>query len=158
MQKITLIGRLGRDAAVREGQSGRNFVSFTVAANSRVRGVEKTSWYDAILPDYESHKNLVPYLKKGSSVVVVGDFDADIEKGNDGQYRCRRTVRVDSIEFNSNGTSGSTSNGTTTATAPAPAEEEPTVTAKKPAKKAAAVPEPVAEAEEDNQPEDDLPF
>ena len=46
MQKITLIGRLGRDAAIRETQEGTKIVSFTLAANGRFRGVDKTSWYD----------------------------------------------------------------------------------------------------------------
>ena len=108
MQKITLIGRLGRDAAIRETQEGNKIVSFTMAVNGRFRGTEKTSWYDVSTFNYERYRNMVKYLTKGSLAIVTGDLDADIEKGNDGVTRCRRYVTADSIEFgpsNSGGTS-----------------------------------------------------
>ena len=114
MQKITLVGRLGRDAAIREMQEGGKVVSFTVAANGRYRGVEKTSWYDVSTFNYDRYKNMVKYLTKGSSVIVVGELDCDIEEGRDGVMRCRRSVNADSIEFNSNGVSGGTGNNVTT--------------------------------------------
>lgn len=108
MQKITLIGRLGRDAAIRETQEGNKIVSFTMAVNGRFRGTEKTSWYDVSTFNYERYRNMVKYLTKGSLAIVTGDLDADLEKGNDGVTRCRRYVTADSIEFgpsNSGGTS-----------------------------------------------------
>ena len=113
MQKITLIGRLGRDAAIRETQEGNKIVSFTMAVNSRFRGVDKTSWYDVSTFNYERYRNMIKYLTKGSQVVVLGDLDADVEEGKDGKIRCRRYVTADSIEFNSNGTSGSTNSDKT---------------------------------------------
>lgn len=113
MQKITLIGRLGRDAAVRETQDGGKMISFTMAVNGIFRGVEKTYWYDVVSFNYSRYKNMAKYLTKGSSVAVTGDLDADIEEGRDGEYRCRRNVTADSIEFNSNGTSGSTASDST---------------------------------------------
>lgn len=108
MQKITIIGRLGRDAAIRETESGTKIVSFTMAVNGRFRGTEKTSWYDVSSFNYDRYRNMIKYLTKGSSVIVTGDLDADIEEGKDGVMRCRRYVTADSIEFNSNGSSGST--------------------------------------------------
>lgn len=178
MQKITLIGRLGRDAAIRETQDGGKVVSFTVACNGRYRGVEKTSWYDVSTFNYERYKNMVQYLTKGSSVVVVGELDADIDEGRDGVKRCRRSVTADSIEFNSNGASGNTqSNSSEASSEPkkssrsassgeVPADSEITVSSKKPASKKAAakveetVPtEPVEEYKGDEgENPDDLPF
>ena len=178
MQKITLIGRLGRDAAIRETQDGGKVVSFTVACNGRYRGVEKTSWYDVSTFNYERYKNMVQYLTKGSGVVVVGELDADIDEGRDGVKRCRRSVTADSIEFNSNGTSGNTqSNSSETSSEPkkssrsasseeVPADSEITVSSKKPAsKKAAAKVEEAAPAEpvedgggDEGENPDDLPF
>ena len=83
MQKITIIGRLGRDASIRETQDGGKVVSFTVAVNGRFRGVEKTSWYDVSTFNYDRYKNMVKYLTKGSSVVVLGDLDCDLDEGRD---------------------------------------------------------------------------
>lgn len=113
MQKITLTGRLGRDAAVRETQDGGKMVSFTVAVNGVFRGVEKTYWYDVVSFNYSRYKNMVKYLTKGSSVAVTGDLDADIEEGKDGEYRCRRNVTADAIEFGLSSASGSTASDTT---------------------------------------------
>jgi len=163
MQKITIIGRLGRDAAIRETQDGGKVVSFTVAVNGRYRGTEKTSWYEVSTFNYERYKNMLKYLTKGSGVIVVGELDADLDEGRDGVTRCRRSIVADSIEFNSNGTSGGTS--TTQAvekpTSSKKAEEVPeddaVVTRKKP--KAAPAPEPEPYEEEGSSvPEDDLPF
>lgn len=105
MQKITLIGRLGRDAAIRETENGTKIISFTMAVNGRFRGTEKTSWYDVSSFNYDRYHKMAKYLTKGSSVVVTGDLDADIEEGSDGKFRCRRYVMADAIEFNSNGSS-----------------------------------------------------
>lgn len=178
MQKITLIGRLGRDAAIREIQDGGKVVSFTVACNGRYRGVEKTSWYDVSTFNYERYKNMVQYLTKGSSVVVVGELDADIDEGRDGVKRCRRSVTADSIEFNSNGTSGNTRSNSSEASSEhkkssrsasseeVPADSEITVSSKKSASKKAASKveetEPADPVEDGGGDEgenpDDLPF
>ena len=144
MQKITLIGRLGRDAAIRETESGTKIISFTMAVNGRFRGTEKTSWYDVSSFNYDRYRKMVKYLTKGSSVIVTGDLDADIEEGSDGKVRCRRYVMADAIEFNSNGSSsGGTREERTEAERPsrsrrdeeAPediADDEVTVSTKKP--------------------------
>lgn len=178
MQKITIIGRLGRDASIRETQDGGKVVSFTVAVNGRFRGVEKTSWYDVSTFNYDRYKNMVKYLTKGSGVVVIGDLDCDLDEGRDGVTRCRRSITADSIEFNSNGTSGNTQNNTSTEVSaekkPRKVEADPedvaeevqvTVTKPKAKKKPAAAPvveEVEAETEDedtDNDEEDgDLPF
>jgi single-strand DNA-binding protein len=158
MQKITIIGRLGRDAVLRETQSGRKVIAFPVAVNGRANGVEKTSWYDVSSFNYERYQNMVKYLTKGSSVTIVGDLDADLETGSDGVTRCRRNVLADSIDFLPGSNSGSTQNTATKtadeAPADAPADEDmPRNRGKKAAPKAEA-PAP-QESEEDK---DDLPF
>ena len=176
MQKITIIGRLGRDAALRETQDGAKIVSFTVACNGRVRGVEKTSWYEVSAFNYERYKNMVKYLTKGSSVIVVGELDADVEEGRDGVTRCRRSVVADSIEFNSNG-SGNTQTTEAREVSEAPkkkaapvaeddiSDDEVVVTTKraeaKPKAKAkpkAVEEEPAEEPVAEDESGDDLPF
>lgn len=109
MQKITLIGRLGRDVAVREARDGGKFLSFSVATNVYSRDVEKTHWFEVTAFNYDRYRKMVKYLTKGSSIIVTGDLDADLETGDDGKQYLRRRVVADSIEFNSNGTSGGTS-------------------------------------------------
>ena len=86
MQKITLIGRLGRDAAIRETQEGTKIISFTMAVNGLFRGTEKTSWYDVSTFNYDRYRKMAKYLNKGSLVIVTGDLDADIEEGCKGLF------------------------------------------------------------------------
>ena len=162
MQKITISGRLGRDAAIRETRDGSKVISFTVAVNSRYRNVEKTSWYDVSAFNYERYKNMTQYLTKGSGVFVTGDLDADIEVGKDGVTRCRRSILADSIEFNSNGTSGGTENNATKTTDKSATEapdtsadpEDVDMTIKTGGKKGTTKPAPAPEPED----KDDLPF
>lgn len=114
MEKITLIGRLGRDASVKESQQGTRFLTFTMACDAFVRGENRTHWYDVTSFDPNRYKNMQKYLTKGSSVTVVGDLDADIEEGRDGVTRIRRRVSADSIQFTPGNTSGQTSESRTT--------------------------------------------
>ena len=114
MEKITLIGRLGRDASVKETQQGTRFLTFTMACDAFVRGENRTHWYDITSFDPNRYKNMLKYLTKGSSVTVVGDLDADLDEGRDGVTRIRRRVSADSIQFTPGNSSGSTSETKTT--------------------------------------------
>lgn len=171
MQKLFLIGRLGRDAVLRESSNGDRFVAFTIAVNSKVRGAEKTTWYDVISFNVTRLENIIPYLKKGSALLVVGELDAKLEKGSDGVVRQRLTVTADSIDFTGVGNgqaSGNTATNTVTTQTPKAVEPEdddvPVITTKKSSKKTV---KPVEEStilpEVEAEPvtvsaDDDLPF
>jgi single-strand DNA-binding protein len=131
MQKITIIGRLGRDPRKNESQSGRAFTSFTVAVNDRYRGEDRTYWYDVMAFDPDRF-NVLKYIKKGSSVVVVGTLHAEAERGNDGTYRCVRSITADSIDFTPSSQSGSTESNETRQ-APASSTQRASKPAAKPA-------------------------
>lgn len=108
MQKITVIGRLGRDAVVRETTQGERFLTMTVAASSKVRGAEKTTWYEVMSFNPRHQGNLMQYLKKGSAIVVVGDVDLSVQQGNDGRSYLRASIIADSLDFPTSNASGST--------------------------------------------------
>lgn len=164
MQNITVIGRLGRDAELRQ-TADSTFLSFTIAASSKVRGVEKTTWYDVISFN-EKDQRIKEYLKKGSNIVVIGELDLSIQDGRDGKPHLRASIVADKITFAGSSSSGSTQdNASSAATAPraaAPvAEAQPTMS--KPKTKTAPVSAPVVEAapaveEPEEEPADDLPF
>lgn len=76
MLQATIIGRLGADAEVKNAD-GHKFVSFRVAhsesfttANGEKR--ERTQWVSCALNGEAT--NLVPYLKTGTQVCVVGNM------------------------------------------------------------------------------------
>lgn len=69
LNQVTLIGRLGRDAEVKDGSNGQ-FVVFSVAAESRK---DKTVWYDvSYFGGYAL--DLADSLVKGTLVYLQGDF------------------------------------------------------------------------------------
>lgn len=100
MQIINLIdARLGRDAAVRQTKSGQRFLSFPVAVDGRWKGENITSWYDILTYDVDKYEKMLPYLTKGTSVVITGELYAEVELGTDNVTRCRRSVNADTIRF-----------------------------------------------------------
>lgn len=111
MQEITLVGRIGkRDAAIFETANGNKFIAFSLAADGRVKGKTVTSWYDIISFDVTKYERMLPYMTSGSTMIVVGELYAEIEKGTDNIARCRRSVTADVIKFgpSSRNNSGST--------------------------------------------------
>lgn len=67
-----IIGYLGRDAEIKEA-NGTQFATFTIAdtvttKNANGVSVERTTWFECSM----KNNNVVPYLKKGQLVVVIG--------------------------------------------------------------------------------------
>jgi single-strand DNA-binding protein len=76
MQNITIAGRIGRDAELRSTNSGDQVAGFTVAVDSR-KGREKvTNWWRVSLWGKRA-ESLSPYLLKGASVTVTGEFSLE---------------------------------------------------------------------------------
>ena len=78
MQNMTLYGNLAKDAVVRRTQSGLEVTGFDVAVNDR--RTKKTYWYSVSYWG-KSGANIAPYLKKGQSVVVAGEFTEEEYNG-----------------------------------------------------------------------------
>lgn len=115
MQKIQLIGRLGRNAEIGVTKKGTKFLKFTMATNLRYNGAEEASWWDVV--QYRYNENMVQYLTKGSMVNVYGDLRITTEEGKDGKTYVRRNVYANNVEFAEVGNgSGTTKNTTQTIT------------------------------------------
>ena len=99
MQKITIIGNLGRKPEERHTQNGKKVISFPVAA--RV-SKEKTQWYDiAIWEDkLPMFQKMLAYLDKGSRICVVGDLGmVEPYQKKDGSTGVRLRISPDSLNF-----------------------------------------------------------
>ena len=73
MQTIVIAGKLGRDAELRSTQGGDSVCSFTVAVDQRDGRDKSTNWWRVSLWGKRGTA-LAPYLLKGASVTVSGDF------------------------------------------------------------------------------------
>ena len=95
IRQLVITGNVVKDLDLKVSQSsGKSNVSFTVANNDRkenvifmnVKAFEKTA------------ENCANYLKKGSKVLVVGDF-ATYEYEKDGQKKYGYEILANRVEF-----------------------------------------------------------
>lgn len=78
VNKVILVGRLGKDPEVRSFQNGGKVVNFTLATsetwNDRASGErkEKTEWHNIVIKNEKIGEVAEKYLKKGASVYIEG--------------------------------------------------------------------------------------
>lgn len=70
---IEVAGHLGRDPETRFTPSGQKLTTFSIACNLKRSGKEETIWWRIVIWGDRFDK-LLPYLKKGSAVIVIGEF------------------------------------------------------------------------------------
>jgi single-strand DNA-binding protein len=81
VNKVILIGNLGKDPEVRSFQSGGKVVSFTLATSEswsdRTSGErkEKTEWHNVVIKNDKLGELAEKYLKKGSKVYLEGKVE-----------------------------------------------------------------------------------
>lgn len=93
VNKVILVGRLGKDPEVRSFQNGGKVVNMSVATsetwNDRTSGEkkEKTEWHNVVIRDEKLAENAEKYLKKGASVYLEGKIETrkwvDAQSGQD---------------------------------------------------------------------------
>lgn len=110
-----VIGRLGADAEIVNGQKGQ-FVSFRMASNDvrTINGERKeiTSWFRVTL-DGDRFLKLAEYLKKGKQVYVTGREFVGTFPAKDGTTQISRDITGLNVEFINTGSSnGQASNDT----------------------------------------------
>ena len=128
VNKVILLGNLGRDPEIRSMQSGSKMASFSIATSKRWKDKntqeqkEKTSWHNIVVFG-DGLVNIVEnYVKKGSKIYVEGELQTRKWQDQDGNdkyttevilqgYNCNLTLldskgtsnfQKDSIEKQSN--------------------------------------------------------
>ena len=99
MNTITLCGCLGRDAESKIFDSGQRVLNLTLATNIRKGGKEETLWWRVSVWG-DRFKNMEPYLKKGSALIVVGTMHYPrIYQDQDGMNQVSLDVTAHNIKF-----------------------------------------------------------
>lgn len=100
VNKVILVGNLGRDPEVRHAQSGDKIVNMSVATTEswkdRQSGErkEKTEWHRVVIFDDRLADVAEKYLKKGSKVYLEGTLKTRKWTGNDGVEKYTTEVVV----------------------------------------------------------------
>jgi single-strand DNA-binding protein len=93
VNRVTLIGRLGKDPDVRTMQSGDKVVSFGLATSETWRDKasgerkEKTEWHNVVIFNEHAAKVAEQYLKKGSCCYIEGALQTRKYTDKDGNER-----------------------------------------------------------------------
>jgi single-strand DNA-binding protein len=91
LNKVTLIGRLGRDPEVRNFQNGGKVVNFSLATSERWKDSdgnqqEKTEWHQVAIFNEKLGEIAERYLRKGAQVYLEGQLQTrkwQDQSGND---------------------------------------------------------------------------
>ena len=106
VNKVILLGNLGRDPEIRSMQSGKKMASFSIATSKRWKDrntreqKENTSWHNIVVFNEGLVDVIEKYLKKGSKVYVEGELSTRKYQDKDGNDRY--TTEVVLQGYNSN--------------------------------------------------------
>ena len=102
INKVILLGRLGKDPVVRRLENGRVVANVTLATNDYYtkdgQRMESTEWHNLEMWDKQA-ETAEKYLKKGSLLYVEGKIRTDRYTDADGQERQARKIRVGSFQM-----------------------------------------------------------
>ena len=100
MNKLTIIGTLTRDPALRTVGSGISVCDFTVAVNRRRTGEgQQEADFFRVTAWRQLGENCAKYLAKGRKVCVVGPVSVRTYQTQQGETRAQLEVTADDIEF-----------------------------------------------------------
>ena len=100
VNKVILVGNLGRDPEVRYAQDGKKIVNFSMATSETWRDRqtgdrrEKTEWHRVVIFNERLADVAEQYLHKGSKVYIEGALQTRKWTGNDGQDRYTTEVAL----------------------------------------------------------------
>ena len=86
LNKLEIIGHLGRDPESRFTADGKQVVTFSVAATEKWQGGSHTEWF-SIVAWQKLAEICIKFLKKGSMVFIEGTVKTREYEGRDGTKR-----------------------------------------------------------------------
>jgi len=72
LNRICLIGRLGKDAELADTKAGKQYMKFTMATNRNKGQEEITEWHNITVWNEKLVEALHPYLTKGKQIYLEG--------------------------------------------------------------------------------------
>lgn len=156
VNKVILVGHLGRDAETKFTPSGVSVSQFTLATNRRIKDSQTGEWKDET--DWHRivvwrQENLAQYLTKGKQVYIEGRLQTRSWEDQSGQKRYSTEVVADEIFL-----LGGRGEGAGDETAGSGLQHRGPVSMPKQARPAQSAPQGGGEPDPFPPPEDDVPF
>ena len=106
VNKVILLGNLGRDPDIRSMQSGKKMASFSIATSKRWKDrntqeqKENTSWHNIVVFNEGLVDVIEKYVKKGSKIYVEGELSTRKYQDKDGNDRYTTEVVLQGFNCN----------------------------------------------------------
>ena len=106
VNKVILLGNLGRDPEIRSMQSGSKMANFSIATSKRWKDrntqeqKEKTSWHNIVVFGDGLVDIVEKYVKKGSKIYVEGELQTRKWQDKDGNDRYTTEVILQGYNCN----------------------------------------------------------
>ena len=103
-EQTMIIGNVGRDPDTRKLTSGETVTSFSVAVSRTWRDratneqKETTNWYSVSLWG-DRWQGVLPYIRKGRQLMVIGTVSARPYTGQDGTAKASLELRADTVHL-----------------------------------------------------------
>lgn len=125
MNKVILIGNLGKDPEIKSFQDGGKIASFSMATTKSWKDKDgnkqsRTDWHNVVVKQNGTAGVVEKYLKKGDKVAVEGELQTRSYETQGGEKKYVTEVVVTSLEMlgakgdNSNAAPQQTDNNTST--------------------------------------------
>jgi single-strand DNA-binding protein len=103
VNKVILVGNLGRDPELRYIQSGQAVANFSLATNEKWKdkdgnNQERTEWHRVVVWG-KSAENCAQYLQKGRSVYIEGKLQTREWEDKDGNKRSTTEIVAQAVQF-----------------------------------------------------------
>ena len=103
LNKVMIIGRLGRDPEVRYTQSGAPVTTLNIATDESYTDrdgnrTERTEWHRVVVFQ-RAAETCAQYLSKGSLVYVEGKLQTRKRQDQNGQDRYSTEIKADRVQF-----------------------------------------------------------
>lgn len=103
MNKVFLLGRLGKDPELRTTQSGQTVCHFSMATDESYTGRDgnvqkKTTWHSVVVWGKQSDP-CSRFLRKGSTALVEGAIDVRDYEDRDGNKRKSFEIKAMRVQF-----------------------------------------------------------
>lgn len=125
MNLIHIAGHLGADPEVRYTPSGKKVTNLRVATRTRRTQSEETIWWRVTIWG-EQFDKMIPYLKKGSPVMVAGELHKpEIFNDREGKPQVSMEITAVHLQFSPFGKPGGASSGGGQAESASPSQQGP---------------------------------
>jgi single-strand DNA-binding protein len=103
VNKVILVGNLGRDPELRYIQSGQAVANFSLATNEKWKdkdgnNQERTEWHRIVVWG-KSAENCAQYLQKGRSVYIEGKLQTREWEDKEGSKRSTTEIVAQAVQF-----------------------------------------------------------